>query len=210
MSGSFRKSDSEAEIEVGKFLDNQFYFKYVKNFQRRITYEEQMLGIDVSFDLEDEVNLLVDEKAMVHYVNKSLPTFAFEVSFKLATGKEVEGWLLDKSKLTQYYIIVWIWATKDKGFKEKDITKIELILVKRDAIIQMLEKFGFNDDKIKKTVIQIRTEKINGACFKDTNLPFYFYHSDKFVESPINIVIKKEKLLQIASAQHIISNKSHL
>ena len=138
MSGSFRKSDSEAEIEVGKFLDNQFYFKYVKNFQRRITYEEQMLGIDVSFDLEDEVNLLVDEKAMVHYVNKSLPTFAFEVSFKLATGKEVEGWLLDKSKLTQYYIIVWIWATKDKGFKEKDITKIELILVKRDVYKRQL------------------------------------------------------------------------
>ncbi|MBK8365378.1 MAG: hypothetical protein IPL24_17420 [Bacteroidetes bacterium] len=75
------------------------------------------------FDLEDEVNLLVDEKAMVHYVNKSLPTFAFEVSFKLATGKEVEGWLLDKSKLTQYYIIVWIWATKDKGFKEKILPK---------------------------------------------------------------------------------------
>lgn len=210
MSGSLRKSDSDAEGEVGKFLDNNFFPKISKNFKRRTSYEEQMQGIDVSFDLDGETNLLVDEKAMVQYVNKGLPTFAFEVSFKSSSGREVGGWLFDKLKLTQYYIIIWIWATQEKGFKESDITKIELILVKRNAIIHMLEKYNLNENKISEIVSKIRLEKITGACFKDSARPLYFFHSDKLIESPINIVIRKEELLKIASGHHIISNKSHL
>ena len=84
---TLRKQDSHAENAVAQFLDQFFYQKYVRNQIRYSDLETQLKGVDVTFDFEEQIQLLVDEKAAAHFVNKNIPTFAFELDFIGIDGK---------------------------------------------------------------------------------------------------------------------------
>ncbi len=200
-----RYSDSNAEQEVSKFLDKNFYAHYVKNPRRMSSKKEQLSGIDIKFDYKNELELLVDEKAMVHYVNQNLPTFAFEISFCLSSGDDVEGWLFDSKKLTQYYLIAWIWAEKKIGFSEKDITKLEILLIKRQSVLDMLNAHGISREDANGIISEIRKNNQPGYFRKDPNRVFNFFYSKQLLEKPINIIVKKTYLEKLAIAKHIIS-----
>ena len=43
--------------------------------------EEQLKGKDVQFSIEELENIIIDEKAQIYYINKNIPTFAFEIDF---------------------------------------------------------------------------------------------------------------------------------
>lgn len=174
---TLRKSDSAAEVEIGKFLDVRFYPNHVSNFIRHTTYEQQMLGIDVTFDYSNIANILVDEKAAAHYVNKNLPTFAFEVNFLTSINQLVDGWFFDENKTTQYYLLAWVWATKDKAFLAEDITKLEILIINRQAIINMLAKYGLTYEQVTTISKEIRTKGDFGAYYKNYHKPYYFFFS---------------------------------
>ena len=83
---SHRKRDSHVEKQVSDFLDCYFCPKIVKNFSRYHDKTNQLNGIDV-FSIDNHKKLIVDEKAASHYINKDIPTFAFELSFLLPSSK---------------------------------------------------------------------------------------------------------------------------
>ena len=198
---TFRQRDSTVEKEIAKFMDEKFYLNNVQDFKRFENKEEQLKGMDVSFTLDDFKNIIVDEKAQTHYINKNLPTFAFEISFLRTSGDWTLGWLLDKKKENNYFILIWPFAKKDWDIKKSDITKLDCLLVNRQKIIDLLEKEGFTKEKIMIEEEKIRREKISGKMgYGD----IYFYYTDRLSEKPINIVIRKDKLIEIAEKEFTV------
>lgn len=195
---SLRESDSRAELAVSGYLDRHFYPNFVQDFRRITDKEQQINGIDVIFSYNDLKEMIVDEKTSAHYVNKDLPTFAFELDFMNRAGQISEGWLFSESKKTQYYILSWIWATKDKDFTEDDITRMDVMLIERNRIISMLDEFGVTQQAAKDKALFMRREKTFGSVDKNGQNPFWFYHTEHLSEKPINIIIRKRKLAEIA------------
>ena len=109
---SRREQDTNAEREVSKFLDKYFYNEHVDNFIRFDDINHQFRGIDVKFSINELKDTIVDEKAQIDYVNKHLPTFAFEIDFIDAGNNYRKGWFLDDSKQTQFYLLIWITSKK--------------------------------------------------------------------------------------------------
>ncbi len=203
---SLRPSDYKSEEAVAGFLNQYFYPQYVSNFQRFTDLECQYKGIDVQFDFKDKLKLKVDEKTAAHYVNKNLPTFAFELNF-IGTNRQLqEGWFFDTKKETEYYLLSWIWATKEKGFTVDDISKLEIVLIERKTIHAMLEKYRLTAKEAYTIAASLRKNNQTGASFKDYSKPYYFFYTNYLSEKPINLIIKKNKLIEW-SILHLFINK---
>ena len=99
-------------------------------------------GVDIEItNTNTGLKSYIDEKAQSHYINKSLPTFAFELSY-LKNNSLREGWLFDNHKITQqYFIITCIQEV------ENQIKSCRLISIDRDRLITLL---------IEKTKAQIK------------------------------------------------------
>lgn len=163
-----------------------------------------MAGIDVRFDYADLKDMVVDEKAAVHYVNKDIPTFAFEIDFSLGSGTIVDGWLFDEKKVTQYYLLCWIWAEKTQGFKSDDITQVDLVIVNRYSILKMLERFNIDHGRASKIASTIRLNGASGIHYRSPLRPFYFFYSPQLAERPVNMIINKSKLIELSAGRHIV------
>jgi len=196
MSG-FRQRDTKVEKEISLFLDEKFYPSINAKIVRHLDIETQMQGVDVSLSYKDLHDVPVDEKAMSHYINEDLPTFAFELSF-LNKDNVIEGWFPDENKKTEYYLLIWIWATKDGDIIKDDITKLELCLVSRSKISDYLTQRGYSPTQLREKANQIRVADIDGAIDKSPGSDFYFYLSKRLVEAPVNVVIRKSILAGLA------------
>ena len=207
---SLRKRDSKIEDEISKFLDDYFYPNVTPDFKRYNSKEEQLQGIDCTFSLTETGVIKVDEKAATHYINKNLPTFAFELSFLLNSGQEVIGWLNDSAKKTEYYLLMWITAKKEWDILKDDITKIEAMLIKRKDIIHYLESESYTFEKLKRANDKIRRNDLSGALGKMQSSDVYFFSTKTLSEKPINIIIKKTRLKKLALNHYFINDKNVL
>ena len=202
---TLRKQDSHAEGAVAQFLDQFFYQKYVRNQIRYSDLETQLKGVDVTFDFEEQIQLLVDEKAAAHFVNKNIPTFAFEHDFIGIDGKLKEGWLFDEKKETQYYLLCWIQAAKAKNYSCEDISQLEVLLIDRLKIVGLLKKFKLDKNRAEEISRELRMKNQFGPAYKNSNTPFYFYFTEHLTERPINIVIRKNVLIRLGALHKFIA-----
>lgn len=203
-----RSRDMSVEREIAKFLDEKLYsnLSIFSKTERTDNIVNQLSGSDIIITIPKLgiVNAIVDEKAATHYINKNLPTFAFELSFKLNNGQIVEGWLTDAGKKTQYYSLMWISAIKDWDIKKEDITQIEYILIGRNKILSYLNSEGYGISELKNKAEIISNNNIDGVIDKLSDTPFYFYFSNRLSEKPINIVVRKSKLIELSVLNQII------
>ncbi len=202
---TLRKQDSQAEDAVALFLDRHFYPEFVRNQTRYSDLETQLKGVDVVFDFEEHTGLLVDEKAAAHFVNKNIPTFAFEVDFIGIDGHLKEGWLFDKKKETQYYLLSWIQAARTRNFTCEDISQLEVILIDRLKTIGLLKAFGMDKNRAIEISQKLRAKNQFGVSNKNSATPFYFYFTKRLTEKPINIIIIKNALIKLAALHKIIA-----
>lgn len=201
---TLRTEDNKSERAVAKFLDANFYPEMVQNMQRINEVEMQIKGVDVSFDLGHIQEALVDEKAAAHFVNKDIPTFAFELDFIGMDGKLKTGWLTDDKKLTQYYLLSWVWAKKDTNFNSSDITKLEVVLIERSKILSLLERHHVDGARLGRIAQHLRKKGLFGPHFKKEGRPFYFNMTGHLVEKPINVIIHKRKLIELAEIHQFV------
>jgi hypothetical protein len=199
---SLRVSDSLAEKQISIFLDKYFYPKYYPRYQRVTELDLQLKGIDTILDISG-TSLLCDEKAAIHYVNRGLPTFAFEIDFRLPNGNLVDGWFISGDKKTQLYLLSWVWASKDKGFTAEDIIKLEIIVISRQQLVEELFKLDITEKTLKSKSQEIRSSNMTGAIEKNEN-PFYFYLTTRLNENPLNLIIKKNFLIKNSLLHTII------
>ncbi|MBM6964682.1 hypothetical protein H6A37_12795 [Phocaeicola plebeius] len=203
-----RGRDMNVEREIAKFLDKHLYSqKIFTQSNRTDDIDSQLHGSDIIISIPTKGlnNVIVDEKAQTQYINKPLPTFSLELSFIASDGKIIEGWLTDKEKVTEYYLFQWIHKSdSDWNIKSEDIKKIEYALVSRGSILDYLASHGYSVEELKKKDAEIRAKNQKGQHDKSEGKDFWFFHSTNLAESPINIVLRKKVLLELATISGII------
>lgn len=196
MANSYRGRDMHVERVIAQYLDEHLYNdgRFTRH-DRTDGREEQLKGSDIIISVPSLgiSNVIVDEKAITHYMTRQLPTFALELSFLSQSGNVVEGWLTDSDKITEYYLMMWPVATKPWSIEIEDIKYIDYMLVKRSDILQWLASQGYTLDKLKEKANIIReTITENGAIDKVNGKDYWFFLTTKLVECPINVVIRKK------------------
>lgn len=210
MAEANRKADMAVEREIAKFLDKHLW-NTVESFHRTDTLSEQISGSDLVVT-EKKLNLnnaVIDEKVAARYANLMLDTFSLELSFINKRGIVQDGWLLDTKKKTELYLFGWIdkaelkqnlegkWITND--MHEESIKELEYCLVRRQDIIDYLEKRGWTLETLRKQDLNIRLrgfvktfDFIDGVTFR---------YSKKYVEAPINILLKRDTYRELSVLQ---------
>ena len=231
MASSLRYQDHHSEEALANFLDENFYPYLVSNDKSDITFERitdkerQLLGEDCIITAGEQ-KFIIDEKATMHYLNKMIPTFAFELS-SIQNDIERQGWLFDEELLTNYYLLVWPNAKcYDKGTGRYKITItpsqqsltadsfsiVEAILIRRDSIKLYLEQHGFDEEKLTEDTANIRQTHTEPK-FEKIPIPgqqlFYYFYSGQLAEKSINLVIDKKVLIHLSSAVYLISHDGY-
>ena len=215
---SNRKYDMAVEREIAAFLDEHLYSnkEIFTEFARTDGYDEQIRGSDLILSLHDKKidRVIVDEKVAARYANTNLNTFSLELSFIGKNGKKLCGWFIDSSKSTQYYLFGWILKADIEYDKEKkrydtdsitkdNIIEFEWCLVSRQKIADFLESKGWTLDMLAKQDEIIRER----GCVKTLDFvnDVSFRYSEKYIEKPINILLKKQTYINLSECHGIIT-----
>lgn len=210
---SRRNDDMSAEAQLGFFLDTYLYDRFPKSdafsrIERMHNKADQLSGVDVRFTSKDGAVYDVDEKAQLYYLNKSLPTFAFEIQF-LRNRQETIGWLCNNTLKTDLYLLIWPYATQDtpKGISWEQFTKADCLLVSKKRLLSMLEREGLTIERMLQDAARFRQEGRSGKIAINGVRGIYYFASDaqKYREAPINIVIAKDRLLGIAQRRYLVT-----
>ena len=198
-----RNDDERLSNIVSEFLDKNFYVKTI-NFKRIYSKKEQVEGIDVKFTLNN-FYYLCDEKAAIRYINKPLNTFSMELSFIDKSNNIHDGWLLDENKVNNSFMFIWIdKATRNLLENVEDILKLELVIVKKDSIINYLNSLGWTYKKlIRKTSLMRDNKYEKTGNIKNDGCKFVI--SDFLVEKPVNVLISRDILRDISDFKQIIT-----
>lgn len=213
-----RKKDMAVEREVAAFLDEHLYSnkELFKEFARTDTYDEQMKGSDLILSSSDNklYRVIVDEKVAARYANTDLDSFALELSFISKNGKKICGWFLDSAKSTEYYLFGWItnadieYNKSAKRWDTDTITKdsikeFDWCLVSRQKIAKFLEKKGWTLDKLAQQDQAIRDRGfVKTFDFVDD---ISFRYSGKYIEKPINVLLKKQTYVDLSECHGTIT-----
>lgn len=199
----FRKSDEKIESINNQYLDSKFYKNEVDANIRITDKKLQVKGVDTIFNLNGK-QYICDEKVAAHYINKNLQTFAFELSFINRSNDVQDGWIIDKNKLNNSYLLCWLdKAVSDNPVSVDEIEKSEIVLVTRDSILNYLNNIHWDINKLKLKAHSIRYGKDTKlGNILENGVKFSF--SEKLVEKPINIILSREILRQIADYKAIL------
>ncbi len=205
---TFRKKDMEAERELAKFLDKYLYTRDIfTRAERTDNADIQIDGSDIilsipSLGIKDAV---VDEKASIYYINKDLRTFVLEISFLNRSLHYNEGWFIDDSLSTEYYLMQWIKADVDNPWqvKENNITEIECVLVSKAKLKAYFEAEGYTKEKLLQTAQQMRAS--NQTMIAPSGKPYRFYFTQKLAEKPVNILLNKEEYIRMGEFHYFVT-----
>lgn len=212
---SRRGQDMSAEAELAKFIDEFLYARFpnadsFKSIQRIFDKEQQLQGVDVIFTAADGRSFCIDEKAQLYYINKDLPTFAFEISF-LRDGWPTTGWLCNEALKTDFYLLVWPFATQEHvaGIAADQFVKADCLLIQKKAVLHLLKMNGLSAEKMMQDAERIRAEGRIGKIPIEGVRGIYYFASDarKYREAPINVVITKNHLLSIKQRRYIVTRE---
>jgi hypothetical protein len=168
---------------------------------------QQLEGVDTVVTYGDVPGINVDEKCAAHYVNQDLPTFAFEIDFINQRRELSEGWLFNSNLKTDFYLLTWLWAIKDKDFFYEDITKARVIMLRRDKLISYLKNLGYTKTYCQQKSLQARSIRHNGVYERNIAGRPYFFLTQKLSEKPFNLVVPRVELVKIAELDTVIERK---
>jgi len=194
-SNSFR-SDLRAEQVLTSWLDTHLYPRLEGSFERVHDVDEQHAGVDLTFHSPSWGTLLVDEKATLHYLQRPLPTFAFELSY-LKNGESRIGWLHDSKKITTAYMLVWPRANATKLTAADQLIDAEAMLIRRRTLISALNREALDETHCAELAEMLRSTKHEGK-FDLGNPDIWAYRSPAYAEAPVNLVIRRSWLAKLA------------
>ena len=208
---SRRAADMDAESQLAAFLDEHLYAPLLHeggfvSIERVTDKALQLKGVDVIAKTDAQA-ARIDEKAQLYYINKDLPTFAFELQF-LKGERVIEGWFLNDALLTDHYLLIWPFATVTdvRKLRKQDLTRLDALMISKKKLRNELATLGLTPkvlaakaDELRRTHTYDRTETGTRGI--------YYYASDpaRYAEAPINLVISKERLIALADAHYEIT-----
>lgn len=205
---SRRKEDMQAEQLLSSLMNIWVWEPLkgvgnIKSFSREKDKDKQLKGTDVWLETKSNKLISVDEKAQLYYINANLPTFAFELGFIGQGGQVKQGWFVNNNLDTNMYMLVWPYAktTELSKLTYDSFIKLECILISKNVIWQELIRSGLTYDFLLEETTKMRESGQVGRKFFPGIEWCYLNMSDpkKYTETPINIIIKKDKLLELAN-----------
>lgn len=222
--------DYKSEQLLSKWLDEYFYKRLLKDGysikskfknQSPIAYvrdgsrEAQKKGIDVHYHFDSGESLLVDEKAQLNYLNNPLETFAFEIIYKKQNNKNTftQGWFINDELETTHYLLVYPHSDHvDKHYQIKcyqQFSKAEVVLVEKIKLKEKLESLSINKARIYEKSMEIIDTDIRKTIFENIgDRDVYMVKTDYLAEKPINIVVRKHILNEIAEARWLVTREN--
>ena len=195
--------DLNKEKLLGKFLDG-IYESLNLEFERIEDISLQQQGIDLIY-LQNET-ILIDEKAQLDYLNKSLPTFTFELSYLKNDAQKI-GWLLDNNKKTTHYFLITGIYTNEKSDLSKGFKSCVITSVNRKKLMKHLQSKGLDktrllqyDSDLRDFEVKTIKNPIAEINFKTEGL---LYFLPQLAEKPINLQLRLKYLLKIGVAKQI-------
>ncbi len=210
-----RKEDHSAETELALFMDKFLYERFptgsaFSSIRRVHDKEEQLNGVDVEFIGTDGRVYCVDEKAQLHYLNKSLPTFAFEL-LSYQKGYDTVGWLCNDKLKTDLYMLIWPYAVQDdyQGITWEQFTKADCLLIQKRKVLKMLASKGLTIERMLSDARSIRASGRKGKIPIPGVKGVYYFASypRKYQEAPINIVVAKSILKELAQRHYVVTHE---
>lgn len=203
------ESDLEQESILAQYLDTIYKSKNI-DFNRVFDVNQQHLGIDIIIQ-NKSITYYIDEKAQLHYLNKDLPTFTFELSY-LKNGERKEGWLFDDNKLTQYYFLItgiYLKDQKSKLTNLEDINRLKITSVNRKKLIDHLSSIGLHKEKLNSYDATLRSNNSYGKTTiseLDKKIEGLIYYTKHLEEKPINLQLRLKYLIdnELAKKFHYV------
>ena len=154
-----------------------------------------------SLNIRDAV---VDEKASIYYINKDLRTFVLEISFLNRGFHYSEGWFVDDSLVTDYYLMQWIKANVADPWqvKENNITEIECVLVSKAKLKAYFASEGYDKERLLQIAQQMRAS--NQKMINPTGKPYRFFYTMNLAEKPVNILLNKEEYIRMGEFHYFV------
>ena len=213
--GSNYKIDKKVESVVNEYFQKYFYgdkrifpeTDYTMEFVHDKTRQEMGTDVIINNDREDKT-VIIDEKCSAYYINKDLPTFAFEIKSR---GKL--GWLVKEGMTTDKYILVWIFADEKKFPKKEeydadklnefsidDIRYLNCYVIDKVKLLQFLSDNGFDKQQLIDKANYMTCKNLN-TDKSTTQKGFHFIRSIKKDTKPIVVVIYKRILKNLAKIE---------
>lgn len=192
-----RDIDYANDMIVQQFLQEHLYStSKCPNVIRYNDIEHQFAGIDLKWG-----NIYVDEKASTYTTN--LQTFAHEIGQINRSGKWQKGWFNDDNCKADYYVYMFVDGMEKEGKVLKNISKAEIMVIKRSAIIEYLASIGWTMELLTEMENEIRKayNTYGKEYWKHIKLSFNdirFWLSDKLYEQPVNVLISRDKLRELS------------
>lgn len=205
------KNDKRAEEELGKFMDRYLYklmcgIGNITGFDRIEVKDLQKLGIDVTVHTKMK-DFYFDEKSTLQYINRNIPTFAFELCYSGNTG-----WFLKDGLMTDIYCLIWPNAITDDLSKIQcyDFTSAEVMLVHKER----LQKYIFNIIS-KQSLLNSAFDAAAGTLSWDMdekgryhmpgNPSLYLVATKHLSEKPVNLAIKRNILRNFCTREFTVT-----
>lgn len=205
------ETDLAQEQILASYLD-QIYGELGFKFERNTDLKKQLKGIDMCI-IHGDCEYLIDEKSQLHYLNKDLPTFTFELSY-LKNGEARQGWLFDPSKKTDFYFLVTairLQKSLTKLTKESDIRSLKITSVNRKKLLHLLGTRGLSEDSLNHFDEQIRATDHFGKNTLDrlnSKTEGLLYYTEHLEEKPINLQLRLSFLIDSDVAKEIFPIRS--
>ena len=203
--------------ERNTWIINDYLDKYVytqengfTSFERVMDRQRQVKGIDVILGYNG-TRYYADEKAASDYINREFPlqTFSLELAFVNRDNIIMDGWFLNDEIRTDSYVFVWIDTADMHPISEDkpDIMVLDGIdaiksgdvaIVDKEDVEQYLESLGWTKDKLRAKCDQIIDEDGNVEMGNVRKNGCKFSYSTKLVEQPVNVLVPRDKMIQIA------------
>lgn len=193
--------DLNKEHLLGQFLD-EIYKQLNYDFERIDNLDLQNRGVDLVL-VHSGKEYYIDEKAQLDYLDHSLPTFTFELSY-LKNGKWRKGWLFDDKKVTDHYFLITNISLNtqniEDGFKDCSITSVNAKKLRKH-----LENIGLGWDILSALDGQIResNQKQNIPLRHLKEKEGCLYYSVQKDEKPLNLKLYLKWLIKIGVAKKI-------
>lgn len=188
-------TDLQNDRILSVYLDG-LYTRLGLSFQRIEDLSLQHQGVDILLTGGDRT-FKVDEKAQMHYRNRSLPTFAFEIGY-LKDGVRHKGWLFDEHKTTDvYFLVVHIYTDREELTSPEQIKSCRILRIGRARLVAELAKQGVTYETCHQQELEARKNNVFGRIPVAKERMFSFNCNKDLDEQPFNLVIRLDMLLTV-------------
>jgi hypothetical protein len=192
------QTDLAREQLLAPYLD-RCYTSNGFEVKRCYDLDEQHDGVDVWLTRGDE-RIAVDEKAQLHFVGQSLPTFALEVEYFLADQRRT-GWLYHRMKRPDAYAFVFdirLSNASTELITSDSVTNAYVILVGRKRLRMALMHDGLFESVVHRQAELLRTSNSSYRWFGTTAHKLVL--STHLAERPVNLVVRRTFLENIGES----------